>query len=74
MLILAIFSNDTAIVVTLSLIIFVNQSTITTIMSLSFNLSNGSMILMLISYYGPWLAVDVCITFSIYSESSLPTV
>jgi len=53
MLILAIFSNDTAIVVTLSLIIFVNQSTITTIMSLSFNLSNGSMILMLISYYGP---------------------
>jgi len=70
MLILAIFSNDTAIVVILSPIIFVNQSTI---MSLSFDLSNGSMILMLISYYGPWSAVYMCITFSIYSESSLPT-
>lgn len=73
MLILAIFSNDTAIVVTLSPIIFVNQFTITTIMSLSFDLSNGSMILMLISYYSPWSAMNMCITFSIYFESSLLT-
>jgi len=38
----------------LSLIIFVNQSTMTTIVFLSFNLGNGSTMLILISYYGSW--------------------
>jgi len=50
---LAIFSNDTVVVVTLSLIIFVNQSTITTIVSCPFDFDNGPMILILISYQGP---------------------
>ena len=49
--ILVIFSYDTTIVVVLSLIIFVNQSTITTIMLLLFDLGNG---LMLISYHVLW--------------------
>ena len=39
-------------VVTLSLIIFVNQSTITTIVSLLFDFGDGSMMLILISYHG----------------------
>jgi len=44
-------SDNNIIFVTLSLIIFVNQSTITTIASLLFDLGSGPIILMLISYH-----------------------
>ena len=50
--IFAIFSDETIVVVALSLIILVNQSIITTITSLSFDLRSGPIISILISYHG----------------------
>jgi len=52
--ILAIFSNNTIIVVALSLIIFVKWFTITIITSLLFDFGSNSIISILISYHGPW--------------------
>ena len=46
--------DDTIIVVTLSLIIFVNWSTITTIAFFSFDFGSSPIILILISCYGPF--------------------
>jgi len=46
------FFNDTAIVVALNLIILVDQLTMTTIVSLSFDLGNGLIMSILISYHG----------------------
>jgi len=45
-------SDDTALVITLSLIILVNWFTMTTITSLSFDLRSGPMMSILISYHG----------------------
>ena len=51
--ILAIFTNKTAVVVALSLIILVNQFTITTIASLSFKFRSGPTTSILISCHSP---------------------
>ena len=51
--ILMISSNEALIIITLSWIIFVNQSIISTILFLSFDLGNGPIILILSSYYSP---------------------
>ena len=47
------FSNDTVIVIAQSLIIFVNQFTIITIVSLLFDFGSSPMILILISCHSP---------------------
>ena len=51
--IFAIPFNEIFVVVAFNRIIFVNQSTMTTIASIPFDFGRGSIILMLISCYGP---------------------
>ena len=52
MLILAFSSNDTVVVIISSLIIFVNLSNVTTIVSLLFDLGDSPIMLMLIYCHG----------------------